>query len=597
MQRTGFTPALWVALFTCWFLASCSSTPPPQKAEVDLSAIQTPQQWLDLAEQSAEPQKSTYRLNAAGKLLRSGRAEMARKILNSTQAASPDAKQRWLLISTQLYLAQGEQAQAKVELEQIQPNLLSGQQKNRYYAVSAALARMDKNYWQAAQAMALRYPYASNAQRPQLQQRLWNMLQKAEESQPTIPLEEPEAEFKGWLTLYQILHGEGELHQVLAQLRAWQSEYVNHPARAMLPTDFESALLDGGTLPESIAVILPLSGKYKEQGLAIRNGLLQAILTEENSATRLQFYDSGRHELAQIYQEITEHQHGLILGPLLKSNVQTLLQLNEAQLPVLALNQVDSEQQASHVNYFALTPESDARNAAAFMQQEGIQHPLMLQSGSSSFQRISRAFTEDWQDSEQNDSKFDAVTIASEKTMQKQLREVMDVTASRARSKQLATDLGLELESEPRSRADIDAVYLAASPQQARLLKTFVDVTLSPFAKPVKILVGPRSHNGNRGEFDNIYVADIPLIQRNEYQPLRAELRQLAPEWNYSDWRLFAMGYDAFSLIRHLTAMRQLSGYSISGLTGELSVSSQGGVSTRLHWGRYLKGELSPLAN
>lgn len=593
MQRTGLTPALLIVLLASWLLISCGGTPRPE--QVDLSHIQTPQQWLDLAEQAQEPDKSRYRLNAVQLLLRSGRIDTGRKILNSTQAATSALKQHWLLLSAQLYLNEGNNEQAEADMAQIDGQGLNRAQKNQFYAVWAALARMKKDYWQAAQALSFRYPNASSAQQPQIQQQIWLMLQKSEETMSELPAEQFAPEFAGWLELYRILNGQGELAGVLARLQSWQTRYADHPGKVMLPEDFDAALVGGSAFPESIAVILPLSGKYKEQGLAIRNGMLKALLQKDESPTRLRFYDSTRVELTEIYQQVQQEAHELVVGPLLKSNVKSWLQLNELNLPTLALNQVEPGQQGNHVMFFALSPESDALNAAEFMLQEGIQHPLMLQTASSSFMRISRAFEQAWRDTELEENQFSLATVSNDK-MQKQVREVMDVTASRARSKQLSADLGLDLENEPRSRADIDAVYLAASPQQARLLKSFVDVTLSPFAKPVKVMIGPRSHSGNHAEFNGIYVADISLIQDAQHAPLRKQLGELAPQWQYPDWRLFAMGYDVFGLLNQLGAMRQLSGYTVTGLSGELSVSRQGEVGARLHWGRYRNGKLIPLA-
>lgn len=592
MQRTGLSPALIAAVLASWLLISCGGTPKPTQSE--LAHIQTPQQWLDLAEDAQEPDRSLYRLNAVQLLLRSGRIDTGRKILTHTQPPSQALQHYWHLLSAQLYLNQGDNELAQQEMAQANPQQLSTAQKNQYYAISAALARMNQSYWQAAEALALRYPHAKTAQLPQIQQQIWLMLQKAEQGQEGLPTENLTPEFAGWLELYQILNGEGELAGVIAKLQRWQDQYTNHPALSMLPSDFDASKLNSTPFPESIAIILPLSGKYKEQGLAIRNGLLKALLLRDEAPSNLNFYDSGRHEISSIYQEIQEAGHNMVVGPLLKSEVKTWLMVNEAKLPTLALNQVEAAQQADHVLFFAPSPESDGRNAAEFMLQEGIQHPLILQSASNTFIRVSKAFEETWTDPELEENQFSLATV-NPAQMQKQIREILGVTESRGRARQLGADLGLKLESEPRSRADIDAIYLAASTKHARLLKSFVDVTISPFAKPVKVLIGPRSHKGNHSEFNGIYVADIPLIQDAQHAQLRQQIQQLAPQWEYTNWRLFAMGYDVFGLLNHVEAMRQLPGYTINGLSGALSVSHQGEVASRLQWGQYRNGKLYPL--
>ena len=595
MQRTGFAQLIIAVLLASALLSACSGTAPKELINPDL--ISSPQQWLDLAEQEIEPNKSQYQLNAARLYLRSGRIDTARQLLDTTQPPNQGIQHEWYLISAQLFLSQGDNDQAAAEHGRVNASTLNSSRANEYYAVQTALARMQKDYWLAAQSLAKRYRLSDAAIQPQLQKQLWSMIEKAQQTQARLDETQISADFSGWLSLYNILHGEGELSLVLKQLYQWQTEQAGHPAAAMLPANLTAAIAGGCDLPKRIAVILPLSGKYKDQGLAIRNGLLQAMLERDHLATQLHFYDSGRLLINDIYSQIQTHQEELIVGPLLKPNVRSLLEINQTQLPVLALNQVDADQMAAHVNYFALTPESEAHNAVHFMRQLDVKHPLLLQAASSSYQRIGQAFEQAWQKPDTPDAKWTTAIVAEgqSKVMQTQIQTIMDVTASKARASKLSKDLGLSLEHEPRSRADIDAIYVAASPQQARLLKSFVDVTLSPFSEPVKVLVGPRSHSEQHAELDGIYVADISLIQSEQFAPLRHQLQALQPDWHYTDLRLFAMGYDTFNLLTQRLAMRQLPGYTVSGLSGKLSITAQGEINALTPWGRYQQGVLVPM--
>nr|WP_224745949.1 penicillin-binding protein activator [Neiella litorisoli] len=577
-------------------ILSCASNDKPSQA--DLNNIASPQQWLDLAQQAKEPERSEYRLNATRLYLRSGRLDLAASTLAATNPTNLANQQHWLLLDAQVKMAQGDMASAEQSYDKaIAQPLVNGQLNDERYALATAIHQYHEDYWGAAQQAVKRYPYVEPERQQKVQQQIWNLLGEVEKSQPArFNGQSIDPAFDGWLSLYQILNTKGQLKHVLAQLQQWQQRYPKHPAAATLPSNLNEAMTATDQKPADVAVILPLSGAYKAQGHALRNGMLQAVLDDLESPTQLHFYDSGRNTIADLYQQIQQDGHSIIIGPLLKSNVRTLLELADNSVQILALNQVDADQQSQMISSFALSPELEGRNTAQFFIDQGIEHPLLLQANGNSYQRITHSFEQTWQQQD-NAQDIALVPIQDAKNMQKQVQQVMGITDSKARAVELARVLGLKLESEPRSRADIDAIYVVASSQQARLLKSFVDVTISPFADPVNVYAGPRSHNGQSSEFNGIYVADIPLLTSPSLSQQKAAVETLAPEWQYSDIRLFAMGHDALSLIPQLQALRQLPGFTVSGWTGDLSVSEQGEVGVSLPWSQYKDQRLVPVSS
>nr|WP_285817585.1 penicillin-binding protein activator [Echinimonas agarilytica] len=584
----------------CVLLVACSSSNKPTQAE--LNSISSPQQWLTLSEQASEPEKSEYRLNAVRLFIRNGRIDTAQQVLNGTRPTTPNSQQEWHLLRAQVYLSQGDMTAAKHEFERVSQNPVHAKIANEYYALEAALYQSEHHYWLAAQSLSQQFPFASDKQQAGLQTQLWQAFDKAPETDTAILNDgSRNADFDGWVSLYRILTAKGELETVIAQLQSWQRQYRGHPGISMLPRNLDSVLADSGSMPESIAVILPLSGKFQSQGLSIRNGMLHAILKDYENKTQVRFYDSGRNSIESIYTEIQTNEHDMIVGPLLKSNVQTLIELSDHQTPILALNQIESGVTQENVSSFALSPEQEARNTVEFLRAAQVKHPLLLQSSGSSYQRIGRTFEQEWRaldeasEAVSETPQLSVETMGASNSMQKQMQRIMGITSSETRARQLASTLGLKLESEPRSRADIDAIYVVASSQQARLLKSFVDVTVSPFAAPVKVVVGPRSHSGPHSEFEGIYVGDIAMIADSENVGLVQQLRELSPQSGYSDFRLFAMGNDALALLPTLSALRHLPGYTVDGLTGALSVTPKGEVVTHFYWGQYNKGALTPV--
>ena len=61
--------------------------------------------------------------------------------------------------------------------------------------------------------------------------------------------------------------------------------------------------------------------------------------------------------------------------------------------------------------------------------------------------------------------------------------------------------------------------------------------------------------------------------------------------------RLYAMGSDAWLLINHFNELRQVPGYTLSGLTGQLSADSNCDVDRDMTWYQVQDGNVVAVAN
>ncbi|MWU83322.1 penicillin-binding protein activator, partial [Escherichia coli] len=86
----------------------------------------------------------------------------------------------------------------------------------------------------------------------------------------------------------------------------------------------------------------------------------------------------------------------IVVGPLLKNNVEALMKSNTT-LNVLALNQPEQVQNRANICYFALSPEDEARDAARHIHEQGKQAPLLLIPRSTLGDRVANAFAQEWQ--------------------------------------------------------------------------------------------------------------------------------------------------------------------------------------------------------
>ncbi|WP_313449839.1 penicillin-binding protein activator, partial [Pseudescherichia sp.] len=115
-----------------------------------------------------------------------------------------------------------------------------------------------------------------------------------------------------------------------------------------------------------------------------------------NPSADLKIYDTSSQPLDQILNQVQQDGASIVVGPLLKGNVEELMRSNTA-LNVLALNQPESVESRANICYFALSPEDEARDAARHMWDQGRRAPLLLVPRSSLGDRVTTAFAEEWQ--------------------------------------------------------------------------------------------------------------------------------------------------------------------------------------------------------
>ncbi len=148
--------------------------------------------------------------------------------------------------------------------------------------------------------------------------------------------------------------------------------------------------------------------------------------------------------------------------------------------------------------------------------------------------------------------------------------------------------MSIPLQSQPRSRRDIDAVYIVANSSQLTLIKPFIEVAVNPDATPPKLFANSTSNSGNTRyeDLSGIAYSDIPMIV-NPTPALSDEMSSIWPKSTNSEKRLQALGMDAYQLMEKLPQMKVIDGYTIDGETGVLSINKQCVVQREINWAVY----------
>ncbi|EEU8436288.1 penicillin-binding protein activator, partial [Salmonella enterica] len=113
-------------------------------------------------------------------------------------------------------------------------------------------------------------------------------------------------------------------------------------------------------------------------------------------SAELKIYDTSSQPLDQVLAQVQQDGASIVVGPLLKNNVEALMKSN-TPLNVLALNQPETVRSFPNICYFALSPEDEARDAAHHIYDQGKQSPLLLIPRSTLGDRVANAFTQEWQ--------------------------------------------------------------------------------------------------------------------------------------------------------------------------------------------------------
>lgn len=419
-----------------------------------------------------------------------------------------------------------------------------------------------------------------------------------------------------WLALSAMLHQYGTSPQQLAEsFNQFTVDFPNHPLVLHTPVEFYAGMNIQFTQPMRIAVVLPLTGRLEVQGNAIKQGILSAYfqatssrIDEEGTEQSLRFYDSHSLSIDQLAEQLQEAE--LIIGPLLKSNIESLTPKLPTSAVLVALNRVETEPELKVINidplspvdeglgplpeqrfYFALAPEDEAEQMAMHIYQKGYRSPILVHPQDAIGQRLADAFLKRWRalNAQQPNTGISVVSYNDNDAMRDGITEALDVAQSKNRIKQLERQLIPELYNVPRNRRDVDAIVAFATPEQTELLNPIVESSLSPFSdRNVPVYVTSRSISlditkNQLRDLQNVYFFDLPwMMPEHPWLPLSAQVNSFYPNQRDSTKRLFALGYDAFtqiSALPHLAAIPQLS---TPALSGELSVNQYQQVIRRL---------------
>lgn len=603
-------PWLMAGLFSLVCVGCAQQPSPVTPAPEQITEVSEPsepeqpsysaQQWLQQAAASQGSEQHSLLLQAAEAALAESNPRLARAIAKElAEQQDPWLDARLPAIELQALVQQAHYPAALQKVERQQAAQLAPEARLSY---SLAAAQLYQQLQQPARAAYwwLQWDQQANLQQPEANywDQLWQQLIQLDSQQLEQLRHNAGARTLAWVQLsQQVRQSIGQPEALQQALTRWQQQQPHMPALSELPVAIQTLTALTPYQPERVAVLLPLQGQLRPHAQAIQNGILAAARYHPD--TELFFIDS-QQDNSSLQQELKALNIDFVIGPLQRPQVDRVRQAEDWPWPTLFLNHSSQQTDPSREQFFfSLSLEDEASQLAELFQQRDYRRPVVIHAQHGGSERLAQHFSRQWQ--AYGHPAPELYSFAGRDELEPMIAKLLELDASRQRVRQISQLIPGEVESEPHSRRDIDAVYLISDPTQTRLLKPFLDVSVSSTAPSLPVYASSRSHSIQADRTDHRDLAGLTftempwMLTAQQHQALRTDFDQLFPDQDESLQRLFAMGYDALQLIGLLKQQQHLPALRHPGLTGELSLNPQRQIRRQLDWARYSQRALQRL--
>ncbi|MFZ3508208.1 penicillin-binding protein activator [Vibrio harveyi] len=576
-------------------LAACSSGPrQPDSVDITLEPTQSVQNYMIQADSTEGSLQNDWLIMATKAAIQANELDQAELLIKrlSRQQLSEVQQAEWQLARATLQQKQGKYSQLLQGLNFKPWWKLPSEQWKDYYELRADAYQSLNQPFEANRQLVAEGQYASSAEQREISSRIWMNFGSYSENELTALQTEPSEDvLDGWLQLAIYAKTlSSNIPQLKNTLEHWLSENPSHPAAVYTPAEIQNILSLEIVKPNNTALLLPLTGKFAPQAQLIRDGFIFAMMNDQarDPSATLTVIDTHAYSADQIKQRLINENIDFVVGPLQKENVEKLqatLDGSETgvKIPTLALNIPEEVQAGTDMCYLALSPEQEVAQAAKYLFSRGYQFPMILAPNGAYGQRVVEAFNEEW--SKYSSNKVATSYFGDKRQLQKNINGVFGLQESQQRIAQMQSLMRISLESQPRSRRDVDAVYIVARSSELTLIKPFIEVAINPDAKPPKLFSNSRSNSGGATyeDLSGVAYSDIPMLI-NPDPTIATQMNELWPDQSNMEKRLEALGMDAYKLLGELPQMKLLPGYSVDGQTGVLSINNNCVVQRELDW-------------
>jgi hypothetical protein len=330
---------------------------------------------------------------------------------------------------------------------------------------------------------------------------------------------------------------------------------------------------------QSIALLLPFSGRFANPATALRDGFFSAHLASRNPRPHIHVFDSGEtgDSALAAYDAAMELAPDIVVGPLLREQVRALASQRRLIRPVLALNYLDDAFAPPPLLFqFGLSPQDEAREAAASAIGSDLRSAVVLSEATEWGDRTASAFRD----------RFEAlggIVLASR-------RFSVDGDEPTAAIRELLDRTTLE----GSGTGELEMVFVAAGAAQARII---IPELRFFWRRPNELVVYGAAASYDRSQDvtdrEGLRFCDMPLVLSPD--TMEAHPGDTTSGQPVGQTRLHGLGFDAYRAARAIYRNSFGAGSSIDGKSGILVVQDDGQILRRLSCWQVSGGHLQAL--
>ena len=422
--------------------------------------------------------------------------------------------------------------------------------------------------------------------------KIWAILSTLPISDLLIEQDNNSSEYQSWIQ-YSLIARQLNTQSVayLDAITNWTNDNLQHSSLAFI-TQIDENFKKQQRPPNKIAIILPITGKYKSISNSILNGFFASyyrhIQQHPEQTSEIMLYDSAKasNSIWLIYNQAKQDQADLIIGPLQKHYIDQLLSSPILPVPVITLNYSNQNRESANrfeLIEFGLRPEDEANQIATASAQHNYLKTIAIVPRSNFGQKMLTTY-------QQKIEQFGGKILAHEKYSRKQkdfssaIKQLTGINKSQSRFNRLKQITGEKFVFEPRIRQDIDNIFLVSNSKQAKLI-----------IPQFKFF-----HAGGLPIFAN---SQVYSKQSKKYSDLN-DIKFTTPPWTFTTnnkttqkrYQNFnALGQDSFNILSHLSRIKRNPNYTFNGAIGAISINDVGQLHRKLEWATIKRGKLTKL--
>jgi uncharacterized protein len=353
--------------------------------------------------------------------------------------------------------------------------------------------------------------------------------------------------------------------------------------------------------PNNIALLLPFSGPLSENSSAIRSGFTSAYAASENKPySNIKIMDTNREKVTDLYQKAITQKTDFIVGPLTKNDIEALAGITPLDLPTLALNTVDNYQSHAKGNLyqFGLTPQDEVMQAADKIISDHHLNAAVILPNNKWGTNLLATFRARFES--QGGKVITYLNYQLGPSLSDQIRNLLGITDQQIEEynyhKKQHEDFQLE------RRKDLDVIFIVASNAEARQIVPFIKFY---FANDLPIYSISNIYQGSQPTLDQdlngVYFCEMPWVIKDQ-QSLSPFLQKVYSQLASSNQnsfaknsKFYALGIDAYLVIKNFSDLLKDPTKTIEGATGNLSLDRYNHIYRNLTWAQYRDGQANPL--